>query len=156
MSDIFFMEIFNEILKINNNEIIIMYDIDGKIWFALKDLIKTLGYTSVENAITSIKIHKNNKKSYNKILTPIVLGVSDKFVKPNKIFINEDGLYELLVISNKPLAKIFMKKYITEIMPKIRQTGEYILNSNDKRKLDKINNELEDTKTINKNFNKVF
>jgi len=33
------MEIFNEILKINNNEIVIIYDINGNIWFVLRDII---------------------------------------------------------------------------------------------------------------------
>ena len=38
-NNIFFMEIFNEILKINNNEIVIIYDINGNIWFVLRDII---------------------------------------------------------------------------------------------------------------------
>jgi hypothetical protein len=29
--DVFFMEIFNEILKLNDNEILIVYDTDGNI-----------------------------------------------------------------------------------------------------------------------------
>ena len=31
--NIFFMEVFNDILKINNNNVIIIYDTDGNIWF---------------------------------------------------------------------------------------------------------------------------
>ena len=68
------MEIFNEILKINNNEIVIIYDINDNIWFALKDIIKALGYRSIENAISTSKINNNYKKSYNKILTVNHLG----------------------------------------------------------------------------------
>ena len=151
-NNIFFMEIFNEILKINNNEIVIIYDINGTIWFALKDIIKALGYRSIENAISTIKINNNYKKSYNKVMPPIHLGgrINRPFIKPNKIFINEDGLYELLVISTKPLAKVFMRKYITDIMPAIRKTGKYIMDKYNKDKLEKMNNELKNVELTNK------
>jgi prophage antirepressor-like protein len=147
------MEIFNEILKINNNEIVIIYDINGNIWFALRDIIKALGYISIRNAITEIKINNIYKKQYSEIvMTPDISGVIPKqqFIKPNKIFINEDGLYELLVISRKPLAKVFMRKYITDIMPSIRKTGKYIMDKYNKNKLEKMNNELKNVEIKNK------
>jgi prophage antirepressor-like protein len=146
----FFMEIFNEILKINNNNIVIIYDINGVVWFALKDIIIALGYTSVENAVTTIKLNKNYQKIYKDIKTPESLGVSHNYVQPTKKFINEDGLYELLTISSKPLAKIFMTKYITEIMPKIRETGKYIVDDKSRIELTKVNKELEQVKLDNK------
>jgi len=37
-------------------------------------------------------------------------------IKPHKIFINEPGLYEILLKSTKPLAKIFTYKFLTEII----------------------------------------
>lgn len=45
--NIFFMEIFNNILKINKKEIMIVYDVDGNIWFELRDIIKSLGYSNI-------------------------------------------------------------------------------------------------------------
>jgi prophage antirepressor-like protein len=107
---VFFMEIFNEILKINETNIMIVYDIKGDVWFGLRDVIKSLGYINIENAITEIKIKTHNKKSYDKIHPPCGEGGS-KSIKPHKKFINEAGLYELLSLSTKPLAKIFMDKY---------------------------------------------
>jgi hypothetical protein len=74
----------------------------------------------------------NNKKATN--------------IKHNVIFINESGLYQVLASSTKPLAKTFMEKYFTEIMPKIRRTGEYIVGSNEKKQLDKINKKLNNYK----------
>ncbi len=64
----------------------------------------------------------------------------------NTNFINETGLYELLTKSNKPIAKVFMNKYFTDIMPEIRKTGKYILKEEDKEKLDKINEKLNNYK----------
>ena len=145
------MEIFNEILKINNNDIVILFDKKGNVWFGLRDIIKSLGYKNLENAITKIKITINNKKSYDKIQPPSGEGGS-KSIKPHKKFINEAGLYELLAISSKPFAKIFMNKYFTEIMPQIRQYGSYILDKTNKLKLDKVNKKLNSVKKSNKSL----
>jgi hypothetical protein len=70
----------------------------------------------------------------------------------NTKFINESGLYELLSISKKPLAKIFMDKYFTEIMPIIRKKGKYILDKESKKELDKINKKLKLIKKSNKDL----
>jgi prophage antirepressor-like protein len=57
-------------------------------------------------------------------------------------FINESGLYELLSISTKPFARLFMDKYFSHIMPEIRKHGRYIVNKQDKENIDIINEEL--------------
>ena len=46
-----------------------------------------------------------------------------KNIQPHQLFINESGLYELLLKSTKPLAKIFLEKYTQEIMPEIRSAA---------------------------------
>lgn len=150
-SNSFFLDIFNKILKINDNEIIIIFDNDNNIWFSLRDIIKVLGYNNVTNAITNIKISSEYKMEYSKILTPNGQGVK-KFIKPNRKFINEPGLYELLSISTKPLAKIFMDEYFTKIMPEIRKTGKFMLDNQNKKKLNKINNKLTLVENNNKNL----
>lgn len=121
----------------------------GDIWFGLRDLLKILGYKSLENAITKININKENKKSYDKIEPPKGLGGS-KTIKPHKKFINESGLYQILSISNKPLAKIFMDKYFKEIMPKIRQTGKFILGKQYEIKRKEFNDKLKESNNKNK------
>jgi prophage antirepressor-like protein len=147
----FFLDIFNKILKVNDNEIIIIFDKDNNLWFGLRDILKTIGYSNITKAITQIKISSRYKKEYNKILTP-PSGVGKIFIKPNKKFINESGLYELLSISTKPLAKVFMDEYFTNIMPQIRKTGEFILDKHQKNNLDKINDKMNDLKHNNKDL----
>ena len=140
--EVFFMEIFNEILKINNSEIMIVYDIDGNIWFGLRDVVKALEYNNYKKAVARLKINKKYIKLYFKIHgTP--QGVPSKGTHPNKKFINESGLYELLSKSTKPLARIFMDKYFTDIMPELRKNGQYILNKQEMTKTNEINKELE-------------
>lgn len=61
------MEIFNEILKLNDNDIVIVYDNNGDIWFGLRDVVKALEYNNYRNAITKLKISKENIKKYKVI-----------------------------------------------------------------------------------------
>ena len=130
------MEIFNEVLKINNFEIIIIYDKNNNIWFKLKDILKVLGYTGTLKQTNNISINMQQTTK----------------------FINEAGLYQLLSISKKPIARIFMDKYFTEIMPEIRKTGKYILETKDKNKLEEINNKLikENINLINNMRNIIY
>lgn len=58
----FFLEIFNNLLKLNNKDIIIIFDVDGNIWFKFRDVLIALGYTDLDHMIKDIKININNKK----------------------------------------------------------------------------------------------
>jgi hypothetical protein len=82
---------------------------------------------------------------------PPSMGIPYNF-QPDTILINEDGLDFILIKSNKDIAKAFIKKYISDIMPEIRKTGKYILDKQSKKKLDKINNKLNELKQDNKDL----
>ena len=66
-----------------------------------------------------------------------------KFIKNNTKFINESGLYQLLSHSTKPIAKLFMDKYFTEIMPQIRKTGKYEVNKEEMTKIKKLSKKID-------------
>ncbi|EGT4599383.1 phage antirepressor Ant [Clostridioides difficile] len=75
----------------------------------------------------------------------------------NKLFLTEDGLYEVLMQSRKPIAKQF-KKEVKKILKEIRKTGGYIHTTEDmsddeimaralqvaQRKIESKNRELEE------------
>lgn len=44
----------------------------------------------------------------------------------NALFVNEDGLYDVILDSRKPEAKAFRKWITAEVLPQIRKTGGYI------------------------------
>ena len=102
----FFLDIFNKLLKINDDEITILIDDNNVIWFKFRDILKALEYNDIDHGINNLKINKKYKKKYSKIssldTTPVI-----KNMHKNTLFINESGLYELLSNSNKPLATIF-------------------------------------------------
>jgi prophage antirepressor-like protein len=139
----FFLDIFNQLLKINEQKIFIIFDIDNNIWFKFKDVLKVLGYTSTLKQSNIFNINKEYLKKF--ISIPHSAGVLS-VLHPTTSFINESGLYDVLSKSNKPLAKIFMDKYFKEIMPEIRKNGKYIVNDKDKKKLEKLNTKIDNYK----------
>ena len=63
--------------------------------------------------------------------------------------INNNGLFYVLSKSKKPLAQLFMNKYIEEIMPEITSTGRYMSSKNDIYKIKKLNNKILELKKEN-------
>ena len=63
----FFLDIFNKLLKINDESIMIIFDVDGNIWFKFRDLLNGLGYTDINHTIKDIKISDDNKEYYKNI-----------------------------------------------------------------------------------------
>jgi len=139
--------------------VFIIFDIEGNIWFGLTDLIKALGYKSFQN-IYRMNIPKEYLNIINKIKVPPSMGVPYNF-QPDTILINEEGLDFILIKSNKDIAKDFIRKYVSDIMPTIRKTGKYILDQKSQHKLDKINNKLnkvqhENQELINNQRNIIY
>jgi hypothetical protein len=62
MSDNFFLDVFNKLLKINDESIMIIFDVDGNIWFSMRDIFKSLGYSNINKAINTFNISANNKE----------------------------------------------------------------------------------------------
>ena len=149
--DGFFLSVFDKILQVNDETVMIVFDIVGDIWFKFKDLLRAIGYGSIHHIMLDMKITTSYKKQYKDIKVLQSTAVPSNFQK-NAIFINESGLYEVLSVSTKPLAKLFMKKYFTEIMPQIKKTGMYFLESKEREKLLKLNAKIDKLKEKNTNL----
>ena len=104
---IFRNEIFGEIrtCQVNN-----------QIMFVGKDVAQALGYSNVRDALS--KHVDAEDKGVAKCDT---LGGTQKMV-----FINESGLYALILSSKLPQAKAFKRWVTSEVLPQIRMTGGYI------------------------------
>ena len=84
--------------------------------FVGKDVAMALGYT---NTLKAIRDHVDSEdKGVNEMVTP---GGTQKVV-----FINESGLYSLILSSKLPQAKAFKRWVTSEVLPQIRKTGGYI------------------------------
>lgn len=95
----------------------------NEIYFRGKDVATILNYTDTQHAILNnvddddkCKLEQLYEGSINPALTS-----NEK----NSIYINESGLYSLILRSNKEEAKDFKKWITKEVLPSIRKTGQY-------------------------------
>lgn len=103
-----------QIFKYENNDIRTV-EMNGEPWFVLKDVCVVLGLGTVSKVADRLDA---DEKGMNQIHTPG--GMQDVTV------INESGLYNVILRSDKPEAKPFRKWVTSEVLPSIRKNGGYI------------------------------
>ena len=91
--------------------------VNNQILFVGKDVATALGYSKPLNAIA---MHVDEDDSLKWGL------IDSKGRKQQAIFINESGLYSLVLSSKLPSAKAFKRWVTVEVLPQIRKTGGYI------------------------------
>ena len=90
--------------------------IDGQPYFVGKDVAEILGYAEPRSAVS--KKVDDEDRGVAKMETPS--GVQEMTI------INESGLYSLILSSKLETAKKFKRWVTSEVLPSIRQTGNYI------------------------------
>ena len=94
---------------------------DGEPWLVGKDVALALGYKNPQEAIRN---HVDAEdKGVSEILTP---GGKQKI-----LIINESGLYSLILSSKLDSAKRFKRWVTHDVIPSIRKTGSYSLDTSD-------------------------
>ena len=97
-------------------EIRTMVDEKGEPLLLGADVARRLGY---KNPAKALRDHVDEE---DKLTERIVLSGQGREV----IFINESGLYSLVLASKLPQAKAFKRWVTSEVLPQIRKTGGYI------------------------------
>lgn len=87
---------------------------DGQPWWVLKDVCEVLELDSPHKVANRLD---DDEKGRNLIPTP--------GGKQEMAVINESGLYNVILRSDKPQAKPFRKWVTSEVLPTIRKTGQY-------------------------------
>ena len=91
--------------------------INGEVMFVGKDVADILGYTNTPKAI------RDHVDDEDKLTERIVLSGQNREV----VFINESGLYSLILSSKMPTAKKFKHWVTSEVLPAIRKHGMYAI-----------------------------
>ena len=91
--------------------------VNGEVMFVGKDVADILGYTNTPKAI------RDHVDDEDKLTERIVLSGQNREV----IFINESGLYSLILSSKMPNAKKFKHWVTAEVLPAIRKNGMYAI-----------------------------
>nr|DAU07672.1 MAG TPA: repressor domain protein [Caudoviricetes sp.] len=92
-------------------------EMNGEPWFVLKDVCKVLAMDVTQLKKTADRLDAD-EKGRTQITTPG--GVQETWV------INESGLYNVILRSDKPEAKPFRKWVTSEVLPTIRKHGAYM------------------------------
>ena len=89
--------------------------IDGIPYFVGKDIASILGYANTRDAIAK---HVDDEDK-------TTVAICDGMGNPNRVLINESGLYSLILTSKLPSAKEFKRWVTSSVLPMIRKTGVY-------------------------------
>lgn len=103
-----------QIFKYQTNEVRTV-EVNGEPWFVLKDVCNILNVNNVSDVYNRLD---DDEKGVAQIDT---LGGRQKMNT-----INESGLYNVILRSDKPEAKPFRKWVTSEVLPSIRKNGGYI------------------------------
>ena len=105
----------NEMMTFRNLEfgaIRTMSNEQGEAMFCAKDVCEALGYKKTRNAVIQ-HVDEDDKT------TALIQGVGSNY-KTQAIFINESGLYALILSSKLDSAKRFKRWVTSEVLPAIR------------------------------------
>ena len=111
-----------KLLALGGEPVRVVEDSLGNAWFQAKPMVVFLEYTHITNTLE--RLDPEDVKSLEALLSPQItqnFGYHDK----KALYINEPGVYDLILGSQKPQAMAF-KYWIThKVMPEIRRTGCY-------------------------------
>ena len=100
MSNGFYLDVYNKLLKYDDEEIFIIFDKYNEIWFKYSDLLKILGYIDTKRALKDIKLDEK----YIKSIEDVKGEIQSPPLHPMTKMINNNGLFMLLSLSKKDLA----------------------------------------------------
>lgn len=92
-------------------------EIDKEPWFVAIDIASALGYKNTRDAIKK-HVDEEDKNT---------VAIRDGIGNPEKVVINESGVYSLILRSKNEKAKAFKHWVTSEVLPSIRKTGAYHL-----------------------------
>lgn len=98
-----FMIIKENYIKFENKQINVIIDNNAKLWFNANDIAVSLGYKYPKNAIIN-NVDQEDKIQLQDINTDIKVKKH-----PHSIYLNESGLYSLIILSRLPKTKKFKK-----------------------------------------------
>ena len=117
----------------------VLLDVNGDPWFKAKDVATALGYTNSVKAVGD-HVHPDDKKYWKEFnhkeslpFEPASNSESESTTatptfnrnEKNIVFINESGVYSLIMKSKKVEALTYQRWVTSEVLPSIRQSGSY-------------------------------
>jgi len=121
-----FLDIQNNYFKYKGKDVFVI-TVENVAWFKGKDVANLLDFNKPEDAINH-SVSKEDKvefTSMNPQFNQTLL--SNKKIHPQTIFINLEGVYDLIMSSRKPEAKIFRRWLSHQVLPSLNKFGSFSL-----------------------------
>jgi len=118
------IEHLNKILNYNQKTVRI-FGTNEDPWFCGRDVCEIFEYEKYRDALMN-NVDSENKKNLKDLCVQFDW-THNKFHynEERMTYINEEGLYSLIFACKLPLAKLFKKWVMKEVLPSIRKTGQY-------------------------------
>ena len=94
------------------------------LWFNAKAVATSLEYVNSVKAVWD-HVDDEDKKTLNELLQGVNKTLNQQ---PRKVYINESGLFSLVLRSKKRRAKLFKRWITREVLPSIRSCGSQLAN----------------------------
>ncbi|MEX0380879.1 Bro-N domain-containing protein [Leuconostoc sp. MS02] len=93
----------------------------GELWLNAKDVTGALNYYNTAQAL-DMHVESRNINTFTFLS---VKNTGRNQFKRDMLAVNEAGLYELIIGSHKPNARLFKNWVTSEVLPAIMRTGQY-------------------------------
>lgn len=128
----FELDTINHTLRTSDCTISILVTNKGETFFHATEVAAFLGYAQPKVAVTKV-LKGKNVKILKDLLPELrypssILNSGDK----RQRYVNEPGLYRMIMQSNLPAAETFQDWVYEEVLPTLRRTGSYNINEPDK------------------------
>jgi prophage antirepressor-like protein len=123
------MQLFTQRIG-DHNVAVNALQVRGDPWFRANDVCMALGYRNLQQAVR-LHVHEEDRQSLDNLRVletdrcPLENSSPLEHNEAAQVFINESGVYSLIMRSKKPEARLFQRWVTNEVLPSIRRTGEY-------------------------------
>ena len=152
------MSIIEKVFKYEATELSVITCKD-EIWFGGKTIVAILGYAIQRKAILD-HVDNEDKRNLSELVSKSKQNETDTLKyrgsktepltnnQKNAIYINESGLYSLILRSKLESARAF-KRWVTKVvLPSIRKTGRYVYDDMNHKYNDSLTSKIENEKDL--------
>jgi len=118
-----FLDIRNNYFQYKGKKVLVIVK-EGVVWFKGIDIARILDIMETQNAIQHSVI-KEDKITFETLRVGLNSTLENQKIDPQTIFINQEGMYDLVMSSRKPEAKIFRRWISHKVLPSINRFGSY-------------------------------
>ena len=116
------MQLFTE--RIGEQSVAISATLVGYVpWFRGNDVAAALGHKNTRQAMRT-HVHEEDRRALEDLGRPEI-GRRLEHNEGAQVYINESGVYSLIMRSKKAEARLFQRWVTNEVLPSIRRTGQY-------------------------------